>query len=28
VPNDRLELFNQYHRDIDEFYQRVLEKNA
>lgn len=28
VPNDRLEMFNQYHRDIDEFYQRVLEKNA
>ncbi len=28
VPNDRLELFSQYHRDIDEFYQRVLEKNA
>lgn len=28
VPNDRLELFSQYHRDIDDFYQRVLEKNA
>lgn len=28
VPNDRLEMFAQYHRDIDEFYQRVLEKNA
>lgn len=28
VPNDQLELFSQYHRDIDEFYQRVLEKNA
>lgn len=28
VPNDRLEMFTQYHRDIDEFYQRVLEKNA
>ena len=28
VPNDRLEMFAQYHKDIDEFYQRVLEKNA
>ena len=28
VPNDRLELFAQYHRDIDAFYQRVIEKNA
>ena len=28
VPNDRLEMFAQYHRDIDAFYQRVLEKNA
>ena len=28
VPNDRLEMFSQYHRDIDAFYQRVLEKNA
>lgn len=28
VPNDRLELFAQYKRDIDTFYQRVLEKNA
>ncbi|HJD42910.1 MAG TPA: V-type ATP synthase subunit A [Candidatus Mediterraneibacter quadrami] len=28
VPNDRPELFAQYHRDIDAFYQRVLEKNA
>ena len=28
VPNDRLELFAQYQRDIDTFYQRVLEKNA
>ena len=28
VPNDRLELFAQYRRDIDTFYQRVLEKNA
>lgn len=28
VPNDRLEMFAQYHRDIDDFYQHVLEKNA
>lgn len=28
VPNDRLEMFTQYKRDIDAFYQRVLEKNA
>ena len=28
VPNDRLEMFAQYHCDIDAFYQRVLEKNA
>ena len=28
VPNDRIEMFKQYHRDIDAFYQHVLEKNA
>ena len=28
VSNDRLEMFKQYHRDIDAFYQHVLEKNA
>ena len=28
VPNDRLAMFAQYHRDIDAFYQNVLEKNA
>ncbi|MGC4020369.1 MAG: V-type ATP synthase subunit A [Muricomes sp.] len=28
VPNDRLEMFTQYKRDIDAFYQLVLEKNA
>ena len=28
VPNDRLEMFKQYHRDIDAFYQHVLEKYA
>ncbi|MDD2981298.1 MAG: V-type ATP synthase subunit A [Hespellia sp.] len=28
VPNNQPELFKQYRRDIDAFYQRVLEKNA
>lgn len=28
VPNDRLEMFTQYRRDIDAFYLKVLEKNA
>ena len=28
VPNDKLEMFEQYKRDIDQFYQTVLEKNA
>lgn len=28
VPNDKPEMFAQYQRDIDAFYQRVLEKNA
>lgn len=28
VPNNKLEMFAQYKRDIDSFYQRVLEKNA
>lgn len=28
VPNDKLEMFAQYRRDIDSFYQQVLEKNA
>lgn len=28
VPNDRPDLFDQYHKDIDTFYDRVLEKNA
>lgn len=28
VPNDRLDLFDQYQLDIDAFYQRILEKNA
>lgn len=28
IPNDRPELFNGYQRDIDTFYQNVLERNA
>lgn len=28
VPNDQLELFEQYHSDIDAFYNNVLRKNA
>jgi len=28
VPNDNLQLLNLYKRDIDEFYDRVVEKNA
>ena len=28
VPNDHLELFDDYRKAIDEFYDRVLEKNA
>lgn len=28
VPNDHLELFDDYKKAIDEFYDRVLEKNA
>lgn len=28
VPNDRLELFGQYKRDIDAFYNEVIAKNA
>lgn len=28
VPNDHLELFDQYKKDIDTFYQTVLDKNA
>ncbi|MEE1086212.1 MAG: V-type ATP synthase subunit A [Schaedlerella sp.] len=28
VPNDRLELFDKYKQDIDNFYQTVLDKNA
>ena len=28
VPNDRLDLFDNYMKDIDAFYDRVMEKNA
>lgn len=28
VPNDKPELFDQYMKDIDAFYDRVLEKNG
>jgi len=28
VPNDQLQLFDQYHSDIDAFYNNVLRKNA
>ena len=28
VPNDKLEMFDQYKKDIDTFYDTVLEKNA
>ena len=28
VPNDQLDRFDQYQKDIDEFYNNVLEKNG
>ncbi len=28
VPNDHLELFDDYRAAVDEFYNKVLEKNA
>lgn len=28
IPNDKPEMFDDYRRDIDTFYQRVMEKNA
>ena len=28
VPNKQLEKFDQYMKDIDEFYDKVLEKNG
>ena len=28
VPNDRLDLFDEYKKDIDRFYDAVVERNA
>ena len=28
VPNDKLELFDEYMKKIDAFYDRIMEKNA
>ena len=28
VPNDKLEMFDDYMKDIDKFYDRIMEKNA
>ena len=28
VPNDNLQLLDLYKKDIDDFYHRVIEKNA
>ena len=28
VPNDRLEMFDEYRKAIDAFYDKVLEKNG
>ena len=28
VPNDKLEMFDDYHKSIDEFYENVLRKNG
>ena len=28
VPNNKLEMFDQYKNDIDEFYTKIMEKNA
>ncbi len=28
VPNDQLEMFEQYKKDIDRFYDSVIERNA
>ena len=28
VPNDRLDMFDDYKRAVDEYYNKVLEKNA
>ena len=28
IPNDHLELFDDYKKAVDEFYEKVLDKNA
>ena len=28
VPNDKLEMFDDYMKAIDQFYDRIMEKNA
>ena len=28
IPNDRLDMFDDYKKDIDRFYDSILEKNA
>lgn len=28
VPNDRMEMFDEYHKAVDDFYDEVLAKNA
>ena len=28
VPNDRLDLFDEYMKDIDKFYDRIIELNG
>ena len=28
VPNDKLEMFDDYKKAVDEYYNKVLEKNA
>ena len=28
VPNDRLDMFDDYRKEVDRFYDEVLEKNA
>ena len=28
VPNDKLEMFDEYRKAVDDFYQKVIEKNG
>ena len=28
IPNDRLDMFDDYKKDIDRFYDSIMEKNA